>query len=71
VVAQKPDNEQSRLASLRALDVLDTAPEAQFNALTHAAAFAAGTPISLLSLIDTNRQWFKANIGMADRKSVV
>jgi diguanylate cyclase (GGDEF)-like protein len=65
VTAQKPDNEQSRLASLRALDVLDTAPEAQFNALTRAAAFSAGTPISLLSLIDTNRQWFKANIGLA------
>ncbi len=65
MVAQRPDNEQSRLASLRALDVLDTAPEAQFNALTRAAAFSAGTPISLLSLVDTNRQWFKANIGLA------
>jgi diguanylate cyclase (GGDEF)-like protein len=63
-MAPKPDNEQSRLASLRALDVLDSAPEAQFNALARAAAFAANTPISLLSLIDTNRQWFKANIGL-------
>jgi hypothetical protein len=31
LTAQKPDNEQTRLASLRALDVLDSAPEAQFN----------------------------------------
>jgi diguanylate cyclase len=64
LTAQKPDNEQSRLASLRALDALDSAPEAQFNALVRAAAFVAGTPISLLALIDTGRQWFKANIGL-------
>src|ERR1700736_1840836 len=63
-MAPKPDKEQSRLASLRALDVLDSAPEAQFNALARAAAFATSTPICLLSLIDTNRQWFKANIGL-------
>jgi diguanylate cyclase (GGDEF)-like protein len=64
LTAPKPDNEQSRLASLRALDVLDSTPEAQFNALARAAAFVAGTPISLLSLVDTSRQWFKANIGL-------
>jgi diguanylate cyclase (GGDEF)-like protein len=64
LTAPKPDNEQSRLASLRALDVLDSAPEAQFNALVRAAAFVAGTPISLLSIVDAGRQWFKANIGL-------
>jgi diguanylate cyclase len=62
--AQKPDNEQSRLASLRALDVLDSVPEAQFNALVRAAAAVTAVPISLLSLVDTNRQWFKANFGL-------
>src|ERR1700761_5947214 len=65
LTAKKPDNEQSRLASLRALDVLDSAPEAQFNALVRAAAYVAGTPISLLTLVDANRQWFKANIGLS------
>jgi len=64
LTAQEPDNEQSRLAALRALEVLDSAPEAQFNALVQAAAYIAGTPISLLSLVDTNRQWFKANTGL-------
>ena len=49
---------------LDVLDVLDSAPEEQFNALVRAAAYVAGTPISLLSLVDTNRQWFKANIGL-------
>lgn len=64
LIAQKPDNEQSRLASLRALEVLDSASEAQFNTLVRSAALLTGTPISLLSLIDTGRQWFKANTGL-------
>jgi diguanylate cyclase len=64
LTAKKPDNEQTRLASLHALDVLDSAPEAQFNALVRTAAQVAGAPISLLSLVDTHRQWFKANIGL-------
>ena len=63
-IAQKPDNEHSRLASLRALDVLDSAPETQFNALARAASWVTGTPVSLLSLIDADRQWLKANIGL-------
>ncbi|MFL6600285.1 MAG: putative bifunctional diguanylate cyclase/phosphodiesterase [Steroidobacteraceae bacterium] len=64
LIAQKPDNEQSRLASLRELDVLDSAPEAQFNTLVRSAALLSGTPVALLSLIDTSRQWFKANTGL-------
>lgn len=64
LIARKPANEQSRLASLRALDILDSAPEAQFNALVRAAALITGAQISLLSLIDTGRQWFKANNGL-------
>src|SRR6266702_8875489 len=64
LTAQKPDNEQSRLASLRALDVLDSAPEAQFNTLVRSASLLSGTPIALLSLIDSGRQWFKANTGL-------
>ncbi|MDB6100378.1 MAG: yegE, partial [Gammaproteobacteria bacterium] len=64
LIAQKPDNEQSRLASLRALEVLDSAPEAQFNTLVRSASLLTGTPVSLLSLIDSGRQWFKANTGL-------
>jgi diguanylate cyclase (GGDEF)-like protein len=64
LIAQKPNNEQSRLASLRALDVLDSAPESQFNTLVRSAALLTGTPVALLSLIDTSRQWFKANTGL-------
>ena len=44
---------------------MDTAPETEFEALVHAAAAVCDTPISLISLIDTDRQWFKANHGLA------
>jgi diguanylate cyclase (GGDEF)-like protein/PAS domain S-box-containing protein len=65
---QKPqlrDDEAGSLAALRALDVLDSTPEAEFDALVRAASLTCGTPIALFSLIDSDRQWFKANVGLA------
>ena len=44
--------------------MLDSAPEREFDALAQAAALVCGVPISLISLIDESRQWFKANIGL-------
>ena len=64
LVAPHPHNEPARLAALLALEVLDTGPEAEFDALVRAASLVCGTPISLISLIDTERQWFKANVGL-------
>ncbi len=60
-----PAEEASRLARLRALAVLDTDAEPLFDALTRAAAAVTGRPIALISLIDADRQWFKANVGLA------
>lgn len=57
-------NEEARLAALNTLDVLDSRPEAEFDALVRAASLVCGTPISLISLVDVERQWFKANIGL-------
>ena len=62
--ARIPIDESSRLRSLAELDVLDSAPEREFDALVQAAALVCDVPISLISLIDTDRQWFKANIGL-------
>src|SRR6202000_234522 len=62
--APKPDNEQSRLASLRALDVLDTSSESQFNIFVRVASLVTATPISLVSLVDASRQCFLANKGL-------
>lgn len=57
------DSEQ-RLAALSALDVLDTAPEPAFDAIVRAAAATSGMSISLISLLDHRRQWFKARVGL-------
>jgi diguanylate cyclase (GGDEF)-like protein/PAS domain S-box-containing protein len=59
-----PFDESTRLASLVELGILDSAPEREFDALVQAAALVCDAPISLISLIDVNRQWFKANVGL-------
>ena len=59
-----PADEEQRLESLRNLGMLDTAPDVDLDALVHAASLACEVPISLISLIDANRQWFKANAGL-------
>ncbi len=60
----QPVEESKRLESLLNLDVLDSAPEREFDALVAAAALVCDVPISLVSLIDSDRQWFKANHGL-------
>jgi signal transduction histidine kinase/PAS domain-containing protein len=62
--AALPLNENQRLASLAALDLLDTSAEAEFDELVKAAALVCDMPVSLISLIDKDRQWFKANVGL-------
>jgi two-component system, cell cycle sensor histidine kinase and response regulator CckA len=60
-----PSAEAERLRALHGYDILDTPPEAPFDELVALAARICGTPISLVSLIDRNRQWFKARYGLA------
>ena len=55
--------EAGRLRALAELQVLDSAPERVFDALVQAAALACAAPIALLTLVDAQRQWFKASIG--------
>jgi GAF domain-containing protein len=59
-----PANEADRLQTLRAYKILDTKPEERFDELTRLAALICGVPISLISLIDTDRQWFKSKFGL-------
>jgi signal transduction histidine kinase len=61
--APLPANETDRLAALYALGVLDSAPETDFDDIVALAATVCGVPMSLVSLIDTDRQWFKARVG--------
>jgi GAF domain-containing protein len=62
-IAPLPKNELERIKALKALAILDTPAEAEFDALVKAASIICDVPISLISLIETERQWFKANQG--------
>ncbi|QEL15754.1 sensor domain-containing diguanylate cyclase [Limnoglobus roseus] len=64
MIAPLPADESSRLEALRAFNVLDTPPEREYDDLTRLAATICGTPISVISLIDRDRQWFKAKVGV-------
>lgn len=59
-----PIDDDDRVAALHALQILDTATEERFDRLTRLAALVFGVPIALVSLVDTNRQWFKSCIGL-------
>ncbi len=61
--ASLPVLEAERLAALRRYGILDTAPEAEFDDITRLAAQICGAPTALISLVDTDRQWFKSRIG--------
>lgn len=58
------DDEASRLNALAQYRILDTVPEQAYNDVVSIAACVAQTPIALLTLIDRDRQWFKAKIGI-------
>lgn len=56
--------EALRLRALLDLEVLDSAPEAEFDDLANIAAIICQVPIALVSLVDADRQWFKARCGL-------
>jgi diguanylate cyclase (GGDEF)-like protein len=66
VKAPLPDNEARRLAALRRYSILDTDSERPFDRITQLVASVLDVPIALVSLIDVDRQWFKARVGLAD-----
>ncbi|ASJ70737.1 ATP-binding protein [Granulosicoccus antarcticus] len=63
-MAEKHVLEARRINELHSLDILDSDPEDEFDELVELAAQICGTPISLISLVDTDRQWFKARVGL-------
>ncbi len=67
----KPADEESRIVTLRSLNLLDTDRDERFDRLTRLALHVFDVPIALVSLVDANRQWFKscqgANLMQTDR----
>lgn len=63
-------NETDRLLELYAYRILDSQPESEFDDIAQIAAIVCQAPIALVSLIDEDRQWFKAKVGLvADETS--
>ena len=63
-MAVVPADEAARLARLQSYAILDSEPEPAFDDLALLASRICETPIALVSLVDGNRQWFKARVGM-------
>lgn len=59
-----PENELARLCALHRRSLLDTAPEERFDRLTRLAHQVFDIPIALVSLVDSERQWFKSRQGL-------
>ncbi|PPS45527.1 PAS domain S-box protein [Chroococcidiopsis sp. TS-821] len=59
-----PSNEEARLKALYEYEILDTDPEQAFDDLTRLASQICETPIAIVSLVDSDRQWFKSKVGL-------
>lgn len=62
-------DEEARLAAVRACEILDTPPEESFDEVARLAALICSTAQAGVSLIDREREWFKAQVGWDERES--
>ena len=69
MIADKHPAEAARVSALRRYEVLDTPHESDFDEIVALAARLCGVPISVVNLIDTDRQWFKAEVGLGVRET--
>jgi phosphoribosyl 1,2-cyclic phosphodiesterase/CheY-like chemotaxis protein len=64
-----PDNETARVAALHALNILDTPPDRTIDAVVQLAAEIFSVPIAAVTLVDRERQWYKASRGLTARET--
>jgi GAF domain-containing protein len=69
IPAPIPSNEDDRLAALRALLILNTPPEQRFDRIVAFAAQEFDAPQASISLVDADRLWFKAKVGLDIQES--
>ncbi len=69
MLAPPHPRQPERLASLYSYEILDTAREKPFDEIVALAAGICETPISVINLIDAERQWFKAEVGLGARET--
>ena len=67
--ARIPDNEAQRLEALREYRILDTAAEQAYDDITKLAAYLCRVPITMISLVDESRQWFKSKLGVKQQET--
>ncbi len=58
-----PSNESERMELIRQLDILDTDSEEVYDGITYIASLICNTPVSTITIVDRNRQWFKSIVG--------
>jgi diguanylate cyclase (GGDEF)-like protein len=68
-IPAKPANEAARIATLQSLNILDTPPEERFDRLTRLARRLFDVPVALVSLVDSDRQWFKSADGISSTET--
>ena len=66
VLEAEAAREHARIAAVHAYDVLDTPPDGTFDRIASVAARVFGVPIGIVSIVDTDRIWFKAHHGLPD-----
>jgi len=67
-VAPIPKNEKERLEAVHRMAILDTGPEERFDILTREAVEKLKVPMSMVSILDSKREWFKSCIGLDQKE---